>query len=331
MSRYGFFLIAFAILSIGVLNAANFMRQGVAADTALGITDVTTTPTALPTLVFRSLIDASPAEVGQYAIAYTAANFPILSGAPEAILARPILASELPGLGLVDLGYRDNDPPLMLVIVRGSFDRGGSVVQSPLFDTPDYHLLIHYIAYVIDLRAGIPTSISTDTDGSAFRLALNDPSLPTTVPIVTYTPIPTPLLPASLRQSYGRQAQYWRPTAQPSPTILASASATVSTATPTVIALPATPTSSVPVGTPTSGPSPTASPSLGPTPLAPTLVPTPSPRPTSPPLPTVLPPTFMPLTIVPPPTSVLATPLPLATATSVAATSSTTGAAPAAR
>jgi hypothetical protein len=216
---------ALAVLVIGaLLDSSAYLQASPAGDVNSRAEDAAATAGSIPTVIFQLYVDAPMSEIGQLALDYTALNFPILEGTPEVALARHVLASELPGMGLPDLGYRDDDPPLALVIVRGDFERGGSSLRS-MFDPPSYFLVVHYIVYIFDLAIGMPVGIGTDVDGSSLRLALNDPSLPYW-PIPVNTPRPTPAVSnAALRQQRNATAA-----------AISMATARAGTATPTATA-----------------------------------------------------------------------------------------------
>jgi hypothetical protein len=130
----------------------------------------------------HSLLSASPAEVGAYAVDYTSAHYPPLSGVPQPILVRSVAAAALPAIGLAKIGFAGEEPPLTLAIVHGDFDlRSG--VRTRL-DPATWHWRVGYIAYVFDLDAGVPTLMQTSQNGGDFRQALNDPNLPDDIPVV---------------------------------------------------------------------------------------------------------------------------------------------------
>lgn len=131
----------------------------------------------------RSLTDASQQEVQQAAINYTLANsseFTILGGTIKTVFTRPITAAQFSSIGFGEVNFIGEEPPMMLVVVKGDFDTTDFV---PSFSndsqpTPKERTKAKYIAYVFDLRAGRPTLTTTALTGEYFRKALNDPSLP---------------------------------------------------------------------------------------------------------------------------------------------------------
>lgn len=127
----------------------------------------------------RPLTSASEKEIKQAAVNYTLAHssqFNKLSGTPEAIFARPIKATEIPSTGLGEINFMGEEPPLMLVVVKGDFDTSSFIPRR--FQTSNPPRSTKYIAYVFDLRAGIPALTATGLTGKYFRNALNDSTLP---------------------------------------------------------------------------------------------------------------------------------------------------------
>ncbi len=137
------------------------------------------------------LTNASEQEVGQVALAATARNFPTRSGTAQIALGRRVARDDLPKLGLQGIPQTTiEEPPLMLVIIRGDFGKPN------LPGTGNIGQQFKYIGYVYDLWAGIPTLVIASPDGHEFRMALNDPSLPMSPPVVATAPVPSqgPLL-----------------------------------------------------------------------------------------------------------------------------------------
>jgi hypothetical protein len=69
----------------------------------------------------------------------------------------------------------------MLVILKGDFDisnmpGAGNIPKS------NWHWRVGYIAYVMDLKAGLPTLTVSSPQGGLFRKALNNPNLPDDLP-----------------------------------------------------------------------------------------------------------------------------------------------------
>ncbi len=121
-----------------------------------------------------SLIDALPQRVGQVAIDYTQARFKVLSGASNVVVVRKPTTNDFSALGFPTDEYEPQDNPLMLVVVKGDFEvsnmRGGA--------NSKWHRRVAYIAYLFDLRAGVPTLTQTSAKGGILRELLNDPTLP---------------------------------------------------------------------------------------------------------------------------------------------------------
>ncbi|MBI3976655.1 MAG: hypothetical protein HY331_00575 [Chloroflexi bacterium] len=156
----------------------------------------------------RSLVGATPAEVAEYALAGVRANMRIVSGTPQVLLARAVKASELPSLGIpFPSDWEDDNPPLMLVIIHGDIDVTGYFLGMGKPLPPRKGGM--YIAFVYDLRAGMPTLTLTSGAGGKFRIALNSPNLPDDPILATPGPTMDPrLLPPTpvtqpLRLPYG--------------------------------------------------------------------------------------------------------------------------------
>ncbi|OKH26417.1 hypothetical protein [Chroogloeocystis siderophila] len=131
----------------------------------------------------RSLTNASPQEVQQAAINYTLANsseFTVRSGAIKTVFTRPITFAEFPSIGLGEVNFIGEEPPMMLVVVKGDFDTTDFVPSFSNESQPTLkeRIKAKYIAYVFDLRAGRPTLTTTALTGGYFRKVLNDSSLP---------------------------------------------------------------------------------------------------------------------------------------------------------
>lgn len=182
-----------------------------------------------PSFTPRPLVGASLDEVGQAARAYTCNHYRIMGDTPRVRLVRPITAAQLPSLGLSEVYFAAEEPPLMLVILRGDFDLRGARGTERL-DPSAWHWQVKYLAYVFDLRAGIPASIQTSPEGGAFRIALNDPNLPDDLPKrppsspPASSPVQT-LIPLPSQGTPSRQMPYGAvpPTIAPSTTVPAQA------------------------------------------------------------------------------------------------------------
>jgi hypothetical protein len=107
--------------------------------------------------------------MAQVALNVTNANYPSLSDTPEVVLVRSVTAADIAALGIANISFDGGEePPLMLVIVKGDFD------VSSLSGAKR----AKYIGYAFDLRAGGPALVASSVKGGRFRQALNDPSLP---------------------------------------------------------------------------------------------------------------------------------------------------------
>lgn len=139
------------------------------------------------------MTNASPEAVGQAAVDYTKDQFPG-NGNPQVLLVRSVTKQDLPALGLQRLDFASvEDPPLMLVILKGDFGFGNHPGSSQTMSG----MRFHYIGYVFDLWAGTPTLTMASPNGGEFRTALNDPTLPI---------VPTPVQPPT--PAYTKQLHY---------------------------------------------------------------------------------------------------------------------------
>lgn len=67
-------------------------------------------------------VNSSPNEVAQYALNYTYARAKVVNGTSQVVLARRVIAEELPKLEFEEFPTIDKDRPLMLVILKGDFE-----------------------------------------------------------------------------------------------------------------------------------------------------------------------------------------------------------------
>lgn len=131
----------------------------------------------------HSLAGASQAEVGQYAIDYTGAEFHILSGSPQVVLVRPVKVSDFPSLGFRGtMRFANGEPPLVLAVLHGDFDVTN---LAPGRDSTKWHSRVAYIAYIFDVNSGEAAMTASSWRGGDFRRLLGDPSLPADDPVVT--------------------------------------------------------------------------------------------------------------------------------------------------
>lgn len=188
----------------------------------------------------NNLIDASPGEVAQFALDFVQATHQVRSGKPQVLLSRAVTGEDIMmlGLGCMPDSATIEEPPLVLVILKGDFSPnmpGGGLESAT------------YMAFAFDVWAAKPMSTWASRTGVGFRTALNDPTLPegsAGLPNVC----PTPAAPATLH--YGDTAP--APTAPKGPEL-------VGISTPTVPPLP-TPLLTIPMPVPTVLPVPSPQP-----------------------------------------------------------------------
>ncbi|HEX9990723.1 MAG TPA: hypothetical protein VGE45_19880 [Chloroflexia bacterium] len=127
----------------------------------------------------RNLVGDTPEEVEQFALSYVSKHL-IVSGTPQVLLIRPITQSELPalGLGCPQAKMTIEDPPQTLVILNGDFDvsRAGPGMVNII----PWHFA--YVAYIFDNWSGNYSTFIYSRNGGPFRIALNDPTLPSDGP-----------------------------------------------------------------------------------------------------------------------------------------------------
>jgi hypothetical protein len=205
------FVLMGAFFPVGVVLCSSLI---VLAQNSHQISQSVTTSLTGGLLSKQSLVGASSNEVAQIALKYTNAQYKSLSGSPTVILTRSITTKELPSLGLPEVHFSNQEPPLMMVIVKGDFDvsniRGGGEIPKS-----NWHWRVGYIAYLMDLNAGFPSGVFTSPTGGRFRKVLNDPNLPDEQPAnpqllketnnrPKLVPLPqTPIVPETDKQPYG--------------------------------------------------------------------------------------------------------------------------------
>ena len=100
----------------------------------------------------------------------------IVSGEPEVLLTMPGWPQTMHDLGIYIGNWNPTcQRPFYLVILKGDFD------ATSLFPGRSTERLGKYVAYVFDLTAGVPGDVTftiLSPDGSAFKQALQDPTLP---------------------------------------------------------------------------------------------------------------------------------------------------------
>jgi hypothetical protein len=165
------------------------------------------------------LMGESNAAIGSYALSATLASVKVLSGTPQVVLVRTIHAADMPSLGLGSPPHwAGGEPPLTLVIIHGDFNIIGIGPGAVPGAVPPEAAYIGYI-FDFDDRIGMATMILTSRRGELFRIALNDPNLPSDAPNgaaptagSTAVAVPTPRLSHTVLP-YGSVA----PTAGPTP------------------------------------------------------------------------------------------------------------------
>jgi hypothetical protein len=188
-----------------------------------------------PTSGTHSLVGSKPSDIAAYAVEYAQSHHEVIkdAAAPTSLLSRPVTRGQITALGLGCLGEyaAAEEPPLDLVILKGNFLFSTSASQA-------YTLESKYVAYVFDEWSGEVTYRLASIDGSNFRVALNDTTLPVpkaALPSACPTQIPT-----SMKKShYGDTA----PGISTSPTAVVGASPTASLG---AVAPPPVPTAIVP-------------------------------------------------------------------------------------
>lgn len=120
-----------------------------------------------------SLVGASPEQVGQFAQQYIEAQHGTPRDKSQVLIAKSIKPDELPEMELgCPLSFAaQQEPPLMLVIVKGDFKVSGPGISAVSNQA-------NYMAYIFDLWSAQPVYLMTSQTGGAFRKALNDASLP---------------------------------------------------------------------------------------------------------------------------------------------------------
>jgi hypothetical protein len=203
-------------------------------NTAVATITVGATSTSQATATVQSLdrrdilAGKSPQEIAEYAVEHFVPSFLYSTGTPEIILASEVTREELPqiGLGCLPDNGSSEEPPYVLVILRGDF--GGVNMPKAVPPPPDAHYL--YAAMVIDVWAPGPTVLITSATGGEFRTALNDPSLPK-----MDNPFPVncpPRTPGHLPHGAVLPGVVF-PTSPPEPTITVGATITVPQPVPT--------------------------------------------------------------------------------------------------
>lgn len=122
-----------------------------------------------------TLIGASPAEVGEFAVTYAQHQL-VVHGTPEVLISRTVTREEIASLGLGCINFSSiEEPPLRLVIMKGDFD----LSHMPGTTSPAVKSTwqAHYVAYVFDAWAAQATYLTSSRNGGRFRQVLGDQSL----------------------------------------------------------------------------------------------------------------------------------------------------------
>lgn len=122
----------------------------------------------------RNLIGATPQEISRFAQQYAEHNLKLRGGTAQVLLNRSVKRQELAtlGIGCLPSSSTVEDPPLVLVILKGEFDF--SSMLSSQVGGASYS----YVAYVFDTWSAQPAFLLGSRNGAQFRTALNDPTLP---------------------------------------------------------------------------------------------------------------------------------------------------------
>jgi hypothetical protein len=120
----------------------------------------------------QPLVGKTPDEVAQVALQLVKTLDGNVGDAPTVLLARSVTSADLPKLGLGEIGFGGEEPPLTLVALKGDFNARALMRRS----FPGERT--RYIVYVFDLNVGVPTLTMTSQTGGMFRTLLNDPTLP---------------------------------------------------------------------------------------------------------------------------------------------------------
>jgi hypothetical protein len=121
----------------------------------------------------QAMLDASPEQVAQLAIKYSHDTSMIVNGKAEIVLTRKITGKEFNALDLGSKCFPKNEPPMVLVILKGEFTFNSFPGFSRLPDSTP----LKYVAYLFDLKTGYPASHLGSPNGGMFSKLLNDPSL----------------------------------------------------------------------------------------------------------------------------------------------------------
>jgi hypothetical protein len=161
----------------------------------------------------HSLESASPEEIGRFAIEYLRAQNNIRSGTPEILLTRSIRRADIGALGLGCVGSSPSieEPPLVLVILRGDFDFSRMLGSSA--GPSKANSGFGYLAIAFDLWAATPMYQKFSSNPEYFKVALGNANSATPLVCPTEQAVPKSL-------HYGEVAP--TPSLIPFPTVLAT-------------------------------------------------------------------------------------------------------------
>jgi len=123
----------------------------------------------------RNLVGASPQEVGHYAQQYAQAELSQDGSTtiPQVLLSRPIVPAEMASLGMGCIYFGTiEEPPLMLVILKGDFDLRG--VPGGGMAGPSQ---VEYMGLTFDIWSARVTHFVSSPKGGFFQGLLNDSTI----------------------------------------------------------------------------------------------------------------------------------------------------------
>jgi hypothetical protein len=172
-----------ALFSVGAFNSQSGTERGRAtsekADSASAFRVPWPSPTPavrlptpyLPGASVTNLVGASSEQVGQFAQEFVRYDYNLDTlSEPQVALAKTINRSEIVtlGLGCIDDWASIEEPPLVLIVLKGDFEHRklGRGKQ------------LHYVAYVFDTWGVQPMFFRGSATDEPFRIALNEPARP---------------------------------------------------------------------------------------------------------------------------------------------------------
>lgn len=132
------------------------------------------------TFTVHPLLGTPLTDMGKYAIGYTRFQLRVLSGEPQVLLVRNGTRQEFSAVGLNLAHSINQEPPMVLVVLRGDFDISNNyhTIQKPVLDPDKAGTYVHYLAYIFDMYNGWPVLIDGSGTGYPLKKVLDDPSLP---------------------------------------------------------------------------------------------------------------------------------------------------------